>query len=167
MNTLIHSIRARNGNLWLEGERLRYDVPRGALSAADKAILREKKEAVVALLLAEQEDNQRRSFPEPLENCEPAKLMPRVFGEKGFLLVRSKVLGGEVIVCAEDGLELPLDEHGLLEGRVVYRESELRRLTAARPNASELAFIHASKRGMAAITQGGGLMSGANSPVKA
>lgn len=166
MNTLIHSIRARNGNLWLEGERLRFDVPRGVLDDADKAILREQREAVIELLIAEQEGNQRRRFSDPLVICEPATLETGAFGAKGFLLVQSKVLGGEVIVCAEDALELPLDERGLYQGRVVYRESELRRLTAARPSASELAFIHASKRGMAAITQGGGLMSGANSPVK-
>ncbi|GDX40441.1 hypothetical protein LBMAG21_07330 [Armatimonadota bacterium] len=149
MNTLVHSIRARNGNLWLEGERLRYDVPRGVLGDADKAALREQREAVIELLIAEQEGNQRRRFSYPLENCEPATLKTGTFGEKGFLLVQSKILGGEVIVCAEDALELPLDEHGLLQGRLVYRESELRRLTAARPSASALAFIHASKKGMA------------------
>ena len=47
---LLQSLRAKGVSLWAEGDRIRFRAPVGALAEPDKEALRERREAVLALL---------------------------------------------------------------------------------------------------------------------
>ena len=146
-NELIRYIREQNGLLWLEGECLRYDIPRGILSESEKVSLREMKQEIIELLNStEPRKNQGRSFAPHLVHCETATPEEGVFGCGGFLFIQSWVLSGETVVFAEDTLELPLDKRGLYKGHVVYRERELRHMAKDRPSKQTLQMVHVIKK---------------------
>ena len=63
--------------LWREGSQLRYNAPSGIMEPKHLADLRDHKVALLEVVSPEPpqiEDEQFRSFPEPLGNCETAKL---------------------------------------------------------------------------------------------
>ena len=59
-----------------------------------------------------------------------------------FLIINSRLLGDEIVI-AQDDATLPTEA---TQGRVVYRESELRRLLADKHSEAHLKHIHAVKK---------------------
>lgn len=59
-------------------------------------------------------------------------------------IIASRVLGEE-FVLARDDANIELDGQGFFEGRVVYRDSEMRRLKAQNPDVEHLRTVHAVK----------------------
>ncbi len=68
----------------------------------------------------------------------------------------SRVLEEEVAL-ARDNANLELDEYGLYKGRVVYRDSEMRRLMAQSPSPEHLRSVHAVKKEFGGEIEGEGI----------
>lgn len=146
---LRQSLTSRNIRCWAEGDRLRYDAPRGALTPELLQELREHKAQFLAILHAapENETIQFSSFPISLDNWETGKLYSGLFGESfNGQSVCCQPLDGEEVTFAADDAPLPLDADGKVAGRVVYREKELRRFIENPPSAETLRMIHAAKK---------------------
>jgi len=134
--------------LWREGSQLRYNAPSGVMEPQHLADLRDHKAALLGVLSSKPpqiEEAQFRSFPEPLGNCETAKLETLDEEDREYTIVRSKLLEGEEIIVARDGVPLTVDKAGRVEGRIVYRKSEIDLLVENNPSPEAVKTIHAIK----------------------
>jgi len=126
----------------VEGQHLRLEAPRGAISDEMRQSLKEHKPQIVELL------SQRQLAPGTGRSGEVPKagrveeMTLEAFAEAGLILqVRSEVLGSSVLFVSDDVPEAALAGSDL----PVYRAAELRKLALLSPAPHSLRGLHDAK----------------------
>ncbi len=127
----------------VEGQHLRLEAPRGAISDEMRQALKEHKPQIVELLC------QRQRAPATGGHCgEPSKagrvaeMTLEAFAEAGLILkVRSEVLGCSVLFVSDDVPEAAIAGYDI----PIYRAAELRKLALLNPAPHSLRGLHDAK----------------------